>query len=324
MPKISVIVPVYNCEKYISKCIESILNQTFKDLELILVDDGSSDKSYEICSSFSQDSRVKLVRQENGGVSKARNLGIEMSKGDFITFVDSDDYLVLNMYEQLYKNLIESGADISICGIMNCFIKKDKTVETVRQSDIDGIWVFSGEKAMEESFKSKLFSVNPVNKLFKRELFKSLRYPEGKISEDAFLIPTVLSRACKVVYDSSPMYYYVRRENSITTSDFSFKDWSVVEAYKYHFDVVRKKFPNVKKAAEFRYLWSYTYVMDRIMISNSKVSEEDFRKAYDFIKNNSFKIFLNPYFSIKRKIATMILLISKKGYKKLIMKMDKR
>ena len=325
MPKISVIVPIYNCEKYISKCIESIINQTFHDLEIILIDDGSTDKSVEVCESFAKkDSRVKLICQENGGVSKARNVGLESAQGDFITFVDSDDYIIPEMYERMYKNLIENEADISICGITNYFIKRDGAIEKIRQSSIDGFFVFTGEKAVEESLKSRLFSVNPVNKLFKKKLFYSVRYPEGKISEDAFLIPSILSDARVVVYDSFPMYCYVRRENSITTSNFSSKDWDVVEAYEKHLKKVKNFFPHMIRAAEFRYLWAYTYVMDRMVISDSIVPEEDFKKAFYFIRKNILKIFLNPYFSFKRKAATAILLINKEIYKNMIIKLNKR
>ena len=119
MPEISVIVPVYNCEKYIGKCIESILNQTFKDLELILIDDGSADESGKICDEYKiQDKRVKVIHEKNSGVSIARNVGINVAKGKYIGFVDSDDYLAPDMYESLYENLMKSHADVAICGIM--------------------------------------------------------------------------------------------------------------------------------------------------------------------------------------------------------------
>lgn len=326
MPKISIIVPVYNCEKYISNCINSILEQSFKDFELILVDDGSSDRSFEICESFAKkDNSVRAIHQPNSGVSRARNRGLDEAKGEYIGFVDGDDCIDKEMYERLYKNLADNNADISICGIVNYFVKKDGTTEKVRQSQVDGFWIFSGEQALKEALQSRLYSVNPVNKLFKRELFDKLRYPEGKISEDAFLIPVVISKAGKVVYDSKPMYYYLRRENSITTSNFSDSGWDVVEAYKNHLNMVSEKFPNLKKVAKFRYLWAYTYVIDKIMLSeNSENYLEDFKKAFDFIKKNILQIIFNPYFSLKRKIAVMVLLINKKIYKKMIMTVNKR
>ena len=113
MPKISIIVPVYNCEKYISNCINSVLEQSFKDFELILVDDGSSDRSFEICESFAKkDSRVRAIHQPNSGVSRARNIGLDEAKGEYIGFVDGDDCVDKEMYERLYKNLADNNADI--------------------------------------------------------------------------------------------------------------------------------------------------------------------------------------------------------------------
>ena len=160
MPKISVIVPVYNCKKYIKKCVDSIINQTFKDLEIILIDDGSTDESGKICDELKlKDSRIKVIHQENKGVSAARNEGVKASSGDYISFVDGDDYLSEDMYEFLYDNLKKSGADISVCGIVNCFLKEDGSEKMVKQSSFNGSGVLSGKEAMSEALKSRIFSV---------------------------------------------------------------------------------------------------------------------------------------------------------------------
>lgn len=326
MPEISVIVPVYNCEKYIEKCINSILNQTFKDLELILIDDGSSDKSGEICEEFKKkDSRVKVIHEKNSGVSIARNVGINIAKGKFIGFVDSDDYLSSDMYEFLYENLKNSGADISVCGIMNCFLKRlpngDIKEEQTLQSSMCKKGVLNGEQAFSEALKSRIFSVNPVNKLFLAKFLKNERFPANKTSEDAFLIPKILAKANRVVYDMAPKYFYVRHFGSITTSDFKESDWSVVEAYEEHLNVVKEKYPPLLEEAEFRYYWSYVYVLDKMIKSKGKVRKEDYNKAFGFIKKNFRNIVFNRYFSTKRKVALCVLMISKKIYKKLVTKL---
>ena len=211
MPEISVIVPVHNCEKYIEKCINSILNQTFKDFELILVNDGSSDNSGKVCDYFKEkDSRVKIVHQKNMGVSVARNVGLDVSEGKYIGFIDGDDYIESDMYEFLYNNIKKNEAEVAICGIANIFMKNNGSEKLTRQiSDFSGVKVLNGEEAFSESLKSKIFSVNPVNKLFDKKLFDGKRFPEGKISEDAFLIPKVLLKANKVVCSSDIKYYYI-------------------------------------------------------------------------------------------------------------------
>lgn len=326
MPEISVIVSVYNCEKYIRRCIESILNQTFEDLELLIIDDGSTDESGRICDEFKlKDSRVKVIHERNSGVSIARNVGINIAKGKFIGFVDGDDYLAPDMYESLYKNLQENNADIAICGIMNCFLKElpngSVKEERALQSNICGKGILSGRQAFSEALKSKIFSVNPVNKLFAAKFLKEERFPANKTSEDAFLIPKILAKAKCVVYDTEPKYYYVRHSGSITTSEFKEGDWSVVEAYEEHLNAIKNNFPELLEEAKFRYFWSYIYVLDKMIKSKAKVRKQDYRRAVNFIKKNFKNIISNPYFSSKRKIAVFVLMISEKIYKKLVMKL---
>ena len=325
MPEISVIVPVYNCEKYLEKCINSILSQTFDDLELILINDGSSDNSGKICDEFKEkDSRVKIVHQKNMGVSVARNVGLDVSEGKYIGFIDGDDYIESDMYEFLYNNIKKNEAEVAICGIANIFMKNNGSEKLTRQtSNFSGVKVLNGEKAFSESLKSKIFSVNPVNKLFDKKLFKGEHFPEGKISEDAFLIPKVLLKANKVVCSSDIKYYYIRHENSITTSNFFDKDWNVTEAYLNHLNTIKKHYPKLIKEAEFRYFWSYTYVLDKMIVSKNKVSKSDYDKALKFIRKNIFKIIFNPYFSLKRKIVSCVLMINENLYKKLIIKVNK-
>lgn len=325
MPEISVIVPVYNCEKYLEKCINSILSQTFDDLELILINDGSSDNSGKICDEFKEkDSRVKIVHQKNMGVSVARNVGLDVSEGKYIGFIDGDDYIESDMYEFLYNNIKKNEAEVAICGIANIFMKNNGSEKLTRQtSDFSGAKILNGEEAFSESLKSKIFSVNPVNKLFDKKLFDGERFPEGKISEDAFLIPKVLLKANKVVCSSDIKYYYIRHENSITTSNFFDKDWNVTEAYLNHLNTVKKHYPKLIKEAEFRHIWSYTYVLDKMIVSKNKVSKSDYDKALKFIRKNIFKIIFNPYFSLKRKIVSCMLMMNENLYKKLIIKVNK-
>lgn len=325
MPELSIIVPVHNCEKYIEKCINSILNQTFKDFELILVNDGSSDNSGKVCDYFKEaDSRIKVIHQKNMGVSVARNVGLDISNGKYIGFIDGDDYIEKDMYEFLYSNIKKYEAEVAICGIENIFIKNDGSEKLIHQtSDFSGVKILNGEEAFSESLKSKIFSVNPVNKLFDKKLFEGERFPEWKISEDAFIIPSILLKAKKVVCKADIKYYYVRHENSITTSSFFEKDWNVTEAYLNHLNTVKKHYPKLIKEAEFRHIWSYIYVLDKMIVSKNKVSKSDYDKALKFIRKNIFKIIFNPYFSLKRKIVSCVLMMNENLYKKLIIKVNK-
>ncbi|EGO6689884.1 glycosyltransferase, partial [Enterococcus faecalis] len=164
MPKISIIVPVYNVEKYLEKCVRSILAQTFTDFELILVDDGSPDSSGAMCDQFAeQDQRVKVIHKENGGLSDARNAGIEIATGEYLGFVDSDDYIADDMYELLYTNIVKEDADLSICGIYDVYEGKEPVEKQQQYIVLDKV------AAMKMILEAKVVSVHAVNKLYKKE-----------------------------------------------------------------------------------------------------------------------------------------------------------
>lgn len=226
---ISVIVPVYNVEKYVGKCIESILQQTYTDFELILVNDGSTDKSGEICSKYSKiDKRIKLINQANGGLSSARNVGIDVCAGDYITFIDSDDYISKCMLQELYECLSDAVADIAMCSFKRV---KENDVVTEKIESINPELIDSKECFRRiYTAKADEFTV-AWGKLYKKELFKGLRYPEGKIHEDEFVTYKLFAQAEKIVYLDVALYYYLIREQSIMHAAFSRKSLVRLEAY---------------------------------------------------------------------------------------------
>ncbi|MDQ5984140.1 MAG: Undecaprenyl-phosphate 4-deoxy-4-formamido-L-arabinose transferase [Eubacteriales bacterium SKADARSKE-1] len=313
-PKISIVVPVYKVEKYLDKCIKSILAQTFKEFELILVDDGSPDNCGKICDSYKeQDERVRVIHQKNAGLSCARNTGIDEAAGEYIGFVDSDDYIASDMFSFLYENLINNNADISVCGLYNCFGEK-----LVPQYDKEELYILKGEEALKMALEGVKFSMHAVNKLYKKSLFESCKFPPGKLSEDAFTIPVLLSNAKAVVVNTVPKYYYIQRRESITNSSFKENDFDVVLAYSKNLDMVKQKFPSLKKQAEFRYLWSYMYVLDKMLLTQNFKDVDKLNEIILKLRKNTSKILLNPYFSKKRKFAMALLFFNHKLYSKLV------
>lgn len=226
---ISVIVPVYNVEKYLPQCIDSILNQTIKNLEIILVDDGSLDNSGKICDEFSKkDDRIVVIHKENNGLSSARNAGLEIAKGNYIGFIDSDDWLDEHMYEILLKLLKENNSDISCCNFFKATDNKDKipsaTNEIVKSyNNIEGL----------NNFYNDLYPQTVVawNKLYKRDLFENISYPIGKIHEDEGTTYKLYYRANKITYTNRALYYYRTTPNSITTSKFNKKRLDIIDVY---------------------------------------------------------------------------------------------
>lgn len=231
-PLISVIVPVYNVEKYIARCVESIACQTYPNLEIILVDDGSPDGSGKICDDFAErDDRIKVIHKRNGGLSSARNAGIDASNGQLIAFVDGDDYVAPEMYETLYGILTENNADMSIC---DCeFVEENgKTIED-KSPEIKSE-VLDKAQALER-LNPLLYPywkyVTAWNKLYKKELFDEIRYPDGKIHEDEFIIHHIIDRCDCVAVTDKPLYKYVQRGGSIMSDKPGDKHVDAVYAF---------------------------------------------------------------------------------------------
>lgn len=227
MAKISVIVPVYKVEKYLCRCVDSLLQQTYPDLEIILVDDGSPDRCGQICDRYAEaHSHVRVVHKENGGLSSARNAGIAAATGDYIGFVDSDDYVEPEMYAKLYGALAANDADISLCSYTYVDEETGAVDEKMRQSSPVKDEVLSRIQALEKlnpAAEGNSFYVTAWNKLYKRELFRDCLFREGWIHEDEFLVHHIFSRCEKIATLAEPLYLYVQRMGSITNTGVNAK-----------------------------------------------------------------------------------------------------
>ncbi len=224
-PLISVIVPVYNVEKYLERCIKSILNQSFDNIELILVNDGSKDSSLEICNRYKDnDNRVTVIHKENAGVSSARNTGLDCCKGQYIGFVDSDDWIDSDMYEVLFGAINEYDADIAMCSYREVDEYEDVVVS---EYFVDSLHVFNRFEALKSLLllnKNYSIPIAPWNKLYKRELLDNIRFVEGKIYEDIVFTAEVLFRVNKCVCTNHIKYnYLVNRSGSTITMGFNKK-----------------------------------------------------------------------------------------------------
>lgn len=210
---ISVIVPVYRVEKYLPACIDSILNQTFTDFELILVDDGSPDRCPEICDEVARrDARVRAIHQANQGLSAARNAGIEAAHGAWLSFVDSDDFLAPDFLETLHDAAVRAGADCALCGVQ----LTDEAGQKIGQplSVADG--VRTGRSILETLCRApEITYLVAWNKLYRRDVFQTLRYPVGMQNEDTYLAAELFDTVQTVICVSKPMYFYRQRADSI-------------------------------------------------------------------------------------------------------------
>ena len=244
-PLISVVVPIYKVERYLNACVDSIVNQTYSNLEIILVDDGSPDRCPEICDEYARrDNRIRVIHQENGGLSAARNAGIDIASGDFLTFIDSDDFVAKNYVELLYNGVFKFDADISIATF--CTFSKE-----------DELKIYCNDLPFEEIAKEECFRrygalkaelsmsfISACNKLYKKDLFVSVRFPVGKLYEDAFTTYKLIDKTKKIVFTPTQLYFYRMNPLSILGQPFREKHLEMVEAFRSGFDFFDEKGQN--------------------------------------------------------------------------------
>ena len=219
---ISVIVPCFNVEKYLSNCLDTIINQTYKNLEILVINDGSKDNTQKIIDEYVlKDNRIKAFYQENQGLSAARNKGLDNASGEYYVFVDSDDDILPTMIEELYELLIKNDADIAVCDFYQ--VKSQDLEVPISQDEDEETLCVSGDSRFEIIFSNYLVTVVQWNKLFKKKIFDDIRFPVGMFHEDEFVIHREIFNAEKVVYTNRRLYRYHIRQQSITKSKDSIR-----------------------------------------------------------------------------------------------------
>lgn len=291
MDKISIVVPIYNVEKYLRKCIESILKQTYYNLEIILVDDGSTDSSGEICDEYkNKDSRIIVIHQKNKGMSSARNSGIKCATGKYIGFIDSDDYIEKDMYEILLKNIIDYSADIAICGF--AFVENNKVVPKEFTGDIN---VLDRQTALEELIKDRKIQSYVWNKLYKREIWNNITFKSGVAFEDLDIMYKLFKKAKKIAIVDSLKYFYVQRSNSIMhihNSKYILDRINVVIGRYNDFKTETNK--RLQFVNKYAFAVNMIVIYRKIILENYEDVYDEFMKYYDLfieiINENEFEI----------------------------------
>lgn len=256
LPRISVIVPVYKVEAYVDQCIRSITEQTYRNLEIILVDDGSPDNSGAICDAWAaKDSRIRVIHKENGGGGLARNVALDLAKGDLIAFVDSDDYIAPGMYEHLYE-LLQSGADIAECGYVETL---DDNAEFL--SPDDNVQVYTPENAMREHISDTVFRQLIWNKLYRRKVVGDIRFPVGTRIDDEFFTYRVLGNAKKLIRSNRVCYAYRQQPDSVMHQAFSLKKVEGLRAKQQRLAYLQTHMPSLEYEAKVDLLLSCVYAM---------------------------------------------------------------
>ena len=238
-PLISVIVPVYKVEKYLDRCVQSIVDQTYRNLEIILVDDGSPDNCPAICDAWAEkDNRIKVIHKENGGLSDARNAGMAITTGEYIAFVDSDDWVDRSFMETLLDLSVRTGADIAECN----FIKTSGSTEARTTSD--AVTVCTTEEALEKHIRIEMFKQVVWNKLYRKNVINVV-FQKGKYHEDEFWTYQIIANCKKLAHIDRILYFYFQREDSIMGEGYSIKRIDAVEAKLQRNEFIKMYYPNL-------------------------------------------------------------------------------
>lgn len=254
---ISVIVPVYNTEPYLEKCLDSLLSQTYGDFELILVDDGSSDQSGKRCDEYqAKDSRIHVIHQENGGLSNARNTGINASKGEYLTFVDSDDWVDPRLLEVLWEG-IGKGATVSACGY---YTVRNGNAKPWRDQD-DGFRVLPAVEAVRDMMYTKSIDTSACAKLFHRSCFSQILFPEGRLYEEVATTYRLFLTQEKIAITTNSYYFYVKHPGSIVTSAFSDRHMDMLTHSQDMLELAIGSYPDLISAAKRRIIYACFYLL---------------------------------------------------------------
>lgn len=293
---ISVIIPVYKVEKYLNKCINSVINQTYSNLEIILVDDGSPDNCGNICDNYAKkDKRIKVIHKQNGGLSSARNAGLEIATGSLISFIDSDDYVDIKMLEELKNNMEKYNSDISVCN----FYKKYKFIKKIK-TKVNKEYVFQNKEKYTEA-KDGNRCINPCawNKLYKKEIFNNIRYPEGKIFEDSYVIYDIADTVDKISYTPKALYFYRARKSSITKSKKK-NNYDQVDALSKNIDfLTKKKYFDLADKEKYRKVHALLSIAYKSGIQD--INDESYKEEKELVLKTARDIKDSKYLSVSQK-----------------------
>ena len=305
---ISIVVPVYNVSKYLRKCVDSIIAQTYKNIEIILVDDGSTDDSGKMCDELTKiDKRIIAFHKKNGGLSDARNYGIDHAKGKYVCFVDSDDYVTPDMCEILYNDVSEFNADAAFCTFVDCYYGIEPKIDNTNIKK----YKLNAEEAIKTVMIGDIVPLSAVAKLYKKTIFDKVKFEKGRIYEDAIIMVELIDTCKTIAIDTSCVYYYVHRKNSITTTKFDEgKEYDILYAYTKNKRIIEEKYPNVLDVANMRLCWAHFRILDTMIKVNSEIDE----KIVKYLKDNYAFVLKSKYFSKARKVSVIFLKISLKLY----------
>lgn len=309
---ISVIIPVYNVEHYLGDCVESALNQSYKNLEILLIDDGSTDNSGKICDEYSKkDNRIKVFHKKNGGAASAKNFGVKKAVGKFICFIDSDDIVEKDYVEYLYSLISKENADLSI----GCYTVKSNNKEyNIGKNQIDSI--LSSKDCLKKLLLDDGITVSLCAKLYKKNILKSIYFPENFMYEDDATMYSIIMKCKTISYGNKSIYTYYIRNNSVMTKDFTDKRLVILKYANNMKKEILFMYPDLKSFVDRKFIMYNFSILRQLVVSSLNEEQLQIKKnIVHFLKSNSSLILKSKYYSLKEKIAVSSLLFGEKFYR---------
>ena len=308
---ISVIIPVYNVEEYLHYAIESLEKQTYKNFEIILVNDGSTDDSGKLCDGYSEKhSNIRVFHKENGGLSDARNFGVQKAKGEFITFLDPDDYLEAHSLELLASIQGKHNCDIVSTRVKATELYNVYSNRSLTEEDIKNVIVMNRDIFLEEAFYDKVATVSACGKLYRKSILE-IPFPKGKIYEDLYIISEHVGKANKIVHTPLQIYNYYKRQGSIVNSKFTSKQYDFFDAINHNRGIIKGKYnnkQNLENAVNAKEVAGGLKICNTAYLTNLN----DVNKINSILKKNKMSFLLNKRINIKFKIKYILFTLSPK------------
>lgn len=303
-PLISVIVPVYNVEPYLRKCVRSICEQDYSNLEIVLVNDGSTDFSGNICDELREkDSRIKVIHKENGGLSDARNAGLDCTKGRYLTFIDSDDWVSKDYISSLYKLIAFYNCQVSIGSSVEVSEKeKEPEKKYMRKKRIRKC--FNNEETIEALLYQKDFTTAAWGKLYDVNLWKNIRFPLNRLFEDVITVFEVLAKSNRVAVSNQIIYFYLQRSDSIVRDRFDIRKMDYVYNMKEVLTQVKKKYPRLEDAAVSRLLWADIHLL--IHMDDSERYKKQHEELWKDVRDNRARVIKDTKSRYANKVVAVL------------------
>ena len=301
---ISVLVPVYNVEKYLRRCLDSILRQTCTDYEIVLVDDGSTDRSGSLCDAYAAEyDCIRVIHQQNAGLAQVRNVSLAAARGEYITFVDSDDAIEPTYLEVLLRDLLETGSEVSICSwseVSDGGVRSELGWDQKEK----GLQVWETQQAVKTLLYQKGIDNNTWGKLYTRELLQDVLFPAGKVYEDIATTYKILLKAKRVCYRPEPLYLYTSNTSGISQSAFSPRRMDLIDMAEGMYQDIESRFPDYRRAAQARLFRAYVHVY--LQIPNRAEFEAYQSRVFKGIRRNCFPVAGNPEAKRGTRMAALI------------------